>query len=360
MARKKKKQGQPQEKGSSADGAESQSQQESAEGAAAAPSDECTYVIPCESCNAFLSLTKSTKLDQICQACKTPVTRLVELVQADKLDELPLPPVSDGQLITAVCTGEECERTAMFPRGYAIYCPVCLKNVMKEKHEVPKGCCEHYLGERGKALAEKLETCATYFSNKPNPLFQCVYLVIMCCWFYLYARYGHGEESAAIIPLADRIPGGVWLHMRIMELGFGIGVLLLVQCYRCDPGTVTKSGTGAEPREGAPDNHDELMALYAHPNPVRPCKSLCLCRRIVRADLWVWARVRAGDGGAAAEVVQHVPLPAPAPHPPLPGLRHLRRALRPPLRLAQHLSVQTLPTGIPAVFARTGLYREQP
>eukprot|EP01045_Picozoa_sp_COSAG04_P060159 COSAG04_NODE_30214_length_264_cov_0.630303_1_plen_48_part_10 len=48
MGRKKKKHGQ-QEKGSSADGAESQSPQESAEGAAA-PSDECTYVIPCESC----------------------------------------------------------------------------------------------------------------------------------------------------------------------------------------------------------------------------------------------------------------------------------------------------------------------
>ena len=30
-----------------------------------------TCVIPCVSCNAFLSLTKKTALDQICQACKT-------------------------------------------------------------------------------------------------------------------------------------------------------------------------------------------------------------------------------------------------------------------------------------------------
>jgi hypothetical protein len=52
--------------------------------------DDITYVIPCESCNAFLSLTMSTDLDQICQACRTPVTALMKLVRAGKIDELPV------------------------------------------------------------------------------------------------------------------------------------------------------------------------------------------------------------------------------------------------------------------------------
>ena len=213
-----------------------------------------TYVIPCESCNAFLSLTKATDLDQICQACKTPVTRLVALILEDKFAELPLPPVSGGTLVTAVCTGEECGRTAQFPKGYAIYCPVCLKNVMKEKQEVPKSCCEHYFGDRGKRCGEKLDKFGEYLGNKPNPIFQAIYLMIMCSWFYMYYKYGWGEESAAILPMADLVPGGINLHMRIMETGFIVGVFLLIQCYRVDPGKVT------------PENHQQLMDMYKHPD----------------------------------------------------------------------------------------------
>lgn len=228
-----------------------------------------TYVIPCVSCSAFLSLTKETQLDQICQACKTGVQPLVELVQADKFDELPLPPASGGKLITAVCTGEDCKRTAQFPKGYAIYCPVCLKNVMKEQYEKPKGCCEYYLGDRGKRWGAKIESCCEYLGTKPNPFFQLVYLVIMCCWFYLYYRYGWGDESVAIRPLVEEVPGGLSLHMRIMEFGFGFGVLLLIRCYMCDPGRVTE------------ENREHLMALYKHPDTAlgeTPLKWCNTCR----------------------------------------------------------------------------------
>lgn len=213
-----------------------------------------TYVIPCVSCNAFLSLTKETQLDQICQACKTGVRPLVEKILEDKFTELPLPSVSGGKLIEAVCTGEDCKRTAQFPKGYAIYCPVCLKNVMKEKVVPPKSCFEYYGGERGKQVGEKLEKCCESLGTKPNPAFQLVYVIIMCCWFYLYFRYGWGEESTAIRPLVEEIPGGLNLHMRIMELGFGFGLALLIKCYTCDPGRVTN------------ENREQLNALYKQPD----------------------------------------------------------------------------------------------
>lgn len=228
-----------------------------------------TYVIPCVSCSAFLSLTKETQLDQICQACKTGVKPLVELILEDKFEELPLPPASQGKLITAVCTGEDCKRTAQFPKGYAIYCPVCLKNVMKEKFEKPKGCCEFYLGDRGKRWGEQVESCFEYIGTKPNPMFQMVYLVIMCCWFYLYYKYGWAEESVVIRPLVKELPGGLDLHLRIMELGFGFGVFLLIKCYVSDPGRVTEQ------------NREQVMALYKHPDPAlgeTPLKWCNTCR----------------------------------------------------------------------------------
>ena len=60
-----------------------------------------TYVIPCTSCNAFLSLTTHTAHDQICQACKTPVTPLMQLIHSGHIDELPLPPASNGTLVVS-------------------------------------------------------------------------------------------------------------------------------------------------------------------------------------------------------------------------------------------------------------------
>jgi hypothetical protein len=140
---------------------------------------------------------------------------------------------------------------------------------MKEKVEAPVGCCEHYFGERGKGWGEKIEKCVEYAGSKPNPFFQAVYLTIMCAWFWMYYRYGWGEESATIRPLADEVPGGLDLHMRIMEIGFGMGVLLLIQVYRVDPGRVTE------------ENKEDFMRYYKKPDPARgeaPLKWCNTCR----------------------------------------------------------------------------------
>eukprot|EP01051_Picozoa_sp_SAG22_P024931 SAG22_NODE_7145_length_771_cov_1.566964_1_plen_132_part_10 len=42
---------------------------------------DITYVIPCQSCSAFLSLTQSTGGEQVCQACSTVVDKSLELLR---------------------------------------------------------------------------------------------------------------------------------------------------------------------------------------------------------------------------------------------------------------------------------------
>ena len=55
---------------------------------------------------------------------------------------------------TATCPGDECGRTAMFPKNFAIYCPVCLKHVMKEdRPPPPMSCWQRYTGRHGEKLA---------------------------------------------------------------------------------------------------------------------------------------------------------------------------------------------------------------
>jgi|EP01049_Picozoa_sp_SAG25_P011554 hypothetical protein len=229
-----------------------------------------TYVIPCQSCNAFLSLTTATELDQICQACRTPVTPLMELLNAGKVKELPLPNVSRGELVKATCPGEKCGRTSMFPKNFAIYCPVCLEHVLKEhREEPPAGCWEYYTGSTGRWVAGKCDSCLSYISEKPNPLFQIFYICIMCGWFYLYMRFARMEESAVVLPILEQVPGGYW-HLRIMEGGFVVGIMLLFQTYYVDPGKVTE------------DNHEQLMNLYPMPGPLEPPLKWCNTCRLLR------------------------------------------------------------------------------
>jgi hypothetical protein len=182
---------------------------------------------------------------------------------------------SQKTLVTAKCPWEECGRTAMFPKNFAIYCPVCLKHVLKEHREPPPPTCwQQWGGKYTKAIAEKCDLCLTYLGEKPNPLFQIFYLCIMCGWFYMYIRFGFMSESSIILPLVVRAPphlfrrsgmrvnrrcgpqegmsGGLW-HMRVIEFGFLIGIGLLIQCYRVDPGKVM------------PENHAALMGLYPGP-----------------------------------------------------------------------------------------------
>ena len=97
---------------------------------------------------------------------------------------------------------------------------------------------------------------------------QGVYICIMCCWFYLYIRFGWMQESTIILPILDKLFGGR-RHMRIIETGFTVGIALLFQTYRVDPGKVT------------PDNHKFLMDLYPVPSsgevPLKWCNS---CRHL--------------------------------------------------------------------------------
>jgi palmitoyltransferase len=236
--------------------------------------DDITFVVPCLSCSAFLSLTASTSRDQVCQACSNPVTESMDLLMqgAEGLSEIftALPRQCFNCMIEGTCPGKECGRGSVFPRNFAIYCPVCLKEVLREERPKAVDYCEKYLGTKGVWCRDKCDKLVLYCGEKPNPLFQIVYLCIMAGWFYFYITYGW-IEGDLVRPIVDRMPLGSFGNMRIMEMGFVVGVLLLIKCYIVNPGVVNK------------DNHKHLMSLYPLPteeNGMSPLKYCNTCRHL--------------------------------------------------------------------------------
>lgn len=170
--------------------------------------EEITYVIPCKSCAAFLSLTKSTQGDQVCQACQTPVQESMQQLHNGKegMETLitSLPAQSQRNLIKASCPSSTCGRVSIFPRFFAIYCPVCLKEVLREKRAPVQDQCELYCGTKGVWARNKIQEICVYFGEKPNPVFQLIYLGIMASWFYIYITFGWIQADLVRPPLHTR------------------------------------------------------------------------------------------------------------------------------------------------------------